>query len=143
MPHASGATPTRTIRSAAGTSRVTKVAAAVAALVTFVGLGACSSGPVEQTGAGTVVEITASDNVFEPETIEVKPGTQVVWTNEGRNNHDILPVAANGNWGVKLAEFGSDTVYSHTFTEPGTFEYYCTVHGTKTRGMIGKIVVTE
>jgi plastocyanin len=81
--------------------------------------------------------------VFKPETIEVKPGTKVVWTNEGRNNHDIVPVAANGNWGVALEEFGADAVYSHTFTEPGVYDYYCTVHGTKTRGMIGKVVVTE
>jgi plastocyanin len=32
--------------------------------------------------------------------------------------------------------------YSHVFTEPGEYPYYCTAHGTKTRGMIGKIVVT-
>ena len=50
---------------------------------------------------------------------------------------------ANGNWGVALEEFGADAVYSHTFTEPGAYDYYCTVHGTKTRGMIGKVVVTE
>ena len=119
------------------------IIAGVAAVLTIVGLGACTSGPVEQTGAGTVVEVAAVDNVFKPETIEVKPGTKVVWTNEGRNNHDIVPVAANGNWGVALEEFGADAVYSHTFTEPGAYDYYCTVHGTKTRGMIGKVVVTE
>ena len=107
------------------------IIAGVAAVLTIVGLGACTSGPVEQTGAGTVVEVVAVDNVFKPE------------TNEGRNNHDIGPVAANGNWGVALEEFGADAVYSHTFTEPGAYDYYCTVHGTKTRGMIGKVVVTE
>ena len=107
------------------------IIAGVAAVLTIVGLGACTSGPVEQTGAGTVVEVAAVDNVFKPE------------TNEGRNNHDIVPVAANGNWGVALEEFGADAVYSHTFTEPGAYDYYCTVHGTKTRGMIGKVVVTE
>ena len=33
--------------------------------------------------------------------------------------------------------------YSHVFDQPGTYAYFCTIHGTATAGMIGTIVVTE
>jgi plastocyanin len=112
------------------------VASLLAAALTVVGLAACSgsgSGQVEQTGLGKVVEIEAVDNVFKAETIEIEPGTEVRWVNKGRNAHDVTPTDADFEPGV---------TYSHVFTEPGEYPYYCTAHGTKTRGMIGKIVVT-
>ena len=116
------------------------VGAALAALVSIGALAACSSGPVAQTGAGTVVEVTAVDNTFRPETIEIEPGAEVVWTNRGRSKHDIVPTEG-GDWGVALDDFESGDTYSHVFTEPGEYPYYCTIHGTKTKGMVGKIVV--
>jgi plastocyanin len=122
------------------------VASLLAAALTVVGLAACSgsgSGQVEQTGLGKVVEIEAVDNVFKAETIEIEPGTEVRWVNKGRNAHDVTPTEADlGDWGIKLADFEPGVTYSHVFTEPGESPYYCTAHGTKTRGMIGKIVVT-
>jgi len=122
------------------------VAALVAAVVTVAALAACSgsgSGQVEQTGLGKVVEVEAVDNVFKPETIEIEPGTEVRWVNKGRNAHDVEPTEADlGDWGIALADFQPGVTYSHVFTEPGEYPYYCTAHGTRTRGMIGKIVVT-
>lgn len=120
------------------------VASLVAAALTVVGLAACSgSGQVEQTGLGKVVEVEAVDNVFRPETIEIEPGTEVRWVNKGRNDHDVTPTELElGDWGIKLADFEPGVTYSHVFTEPGEYPYYCTAHGTKTRGMIGKIVVS-
>ena len=116
----------------------------LAAVLTVAGLAACSgSSQVAQTGAGKVVEIEAVDNVFKPETIEIEPGTEVRWVNEGRNAHDVKPTEADlGDWGIALADFEPGVTYSHVFTEPGEYPYYCSAHGTKTRGMIGKIVVT-
>lgn len=118
--------------------------ALVAATLTVAGLVACSgTSPVEQTGAGTVVEIEAVDNVFRPETIEIEPGTEVRWVNGGRNAHDVKPTDTSlGDWGIELAGFEPGATYSHVFTEPGEYPYYCTAHGTRTRGMIGTIVVT-
>jgi plastocyanin len=115
--------------------------AALAALATVGGLACASgSGEVAQTGAGTVVTVDAVDNTFRPETIEVEPGTEVVWTNRGRSNHDVVPTEG-GSWGIALSEFTPGESYSHVFTEPGEYPYYCTVHGTKTRGMVGTVVV--
>lgn len=104
---------------------------------------ACGTSEVAQTGAGTVVTIESLDNVFRPEVIEIEPGTEVVWVNRGRNAHDVVPTGdgPDNDWGIALSEFTPGTSYSHVFTEPGEYPYYCSAHGTKTRGMIGTIVV--
>jgi plastocyanin len=89
---------------------------------------------------GARVDVSAIDNTFRPQTVEVAAGTMVVWTNGGRNEHDVI--AVDGTWGIALEEFPPDAVYGHVFTEPGEHPYYCTIHGTTTVGMVGTIVVT-
>ncbi len=119
--------------------------AALAALATVGGLacGASGGSEVAQTGAGTVVEVIAVDNTFKPEVIEIEPGTEVVWVNRGRNNHDVIPTNASEDkdWGIALGDFTPGESYSRVFTEPGEYPYYCTAHGTQTRGMVGTVVV--
>jgi plastocyanin len=72
----------------------------------------------------------------------VRPGTTVVWTNRGRNEHDVLPAEGDG-WGVEVEDFQPGDVYRHAFDEPGTYHYYCSIHGTTTEGMVGAVVVAE
>src|SRR5262249_13798471 len=38
-------------------------------------------------------------------------------------------------------DFGHDKTYSHTFTRPGHYPYYCILHGNPGKGMVGVIVV--
>jgi plastocyanin len=95
---------------------------------------------------GAVAEVDVRDNTFDAENIQVASGTRVVWTNNGRQDHDILPAEENGaggDWGVEPADFTPDAVYERTFDEPGTYRYYCSLHGTAEAGMTGAIVVTE
>lgn len=143
-PTAEPASATRPTLAATRRRRWAALAPVAAAVLTVAGLAACGgSGPVEQTGAGTVVEIEAVDNTFKPETIEIEPGTEVRWVNAGRNAHDVVPVSAElGDWGIALSDFEPGVTYSHVFTEPGEYPYYCSAHGTRTRGMIGTIIVT-
>jgi plastocyanin len=86
--------------------------------------------------------ITALDNSFRPENIEVAAGTEVVWTNKGRNEHNVLQVEGD-EWGVEVDDFQPGAVYAHTFDAAGVYRYYCSIHGTTDAGMIGTIVVTE
>jgi plastocyanin len=72
--------------------------------------------------------------------VRVVSGTQVVWTNRGRNDHDVQPVHRDA-FGVMPAAFVPGDSYSHVFATPGTYAYYCTLHGTKTKGMVGTVVV--
>ncbi len=86
--------------------------------------------------------VTALDNSFTPENIQVKAGTEVVWTNKGRNEHNALHVDGD-DWGVEVDDFQPGDVYSHSFDEPGVYRYYCSIHGTTDAGMIGTVVVTN
>lgn len=96
---------------------------------------------------GESVDVQALDNSFRPETIEIAAGTEVVFTNVGRNDHNVLPAdvapGEMGEWGVATEQFAPQAEYRHVFGRPGTYAYYCSIHGTPEVGMIGKIVVTD
>jgi plastocyanin len=100
--------------------------------------------PVEPTGVS--VTVTALDNTFRPDRIEVNVGDEVIWENGGRNEHNVLRVGgvdlAGNGWGVEVDEFQPGDVYAHVFTEPGEFRYYCSIHGNQDVGMVGTIIVT-
>jgi plastocyanin len=103
-----------------------------------------SSTPASAAGgsipAGETVTVQSIDNTFRPDRIEIAPGTEVVWVNRGRNEHDI---SSESGFGVTAADFQPGDEYRHVFTEPGEYPYHCTIHGTPTIGMIGTIVVTD
>lgn len=133
------------IRSEAPGRRRRPRAALVAALagVAALALGACGDDDeaAVELVEGVEVAVSAIDNTFRPETIEVAAGTEVVWTNDGRNDHNVLPVEGD-DWGVEVDGFAPGDEYRHRFTEPGTYPYYCSLHGTTTKGMVGTVVVT-
>jgi plastocyanin len=106
------------------------------------GSDAASSDAATQEVESGRVAVDAVDNAFRRAEITVAPGTEVVWTNKGRSEHDVMPVDG-GDWGVAPSAFGPDVTYSYRFTEPGTYAYYCTLHGTKTKGMIGTVTVPK
>jgi plastocyanin len=88
------------------------------------------------------VAVGAVDNSFRAETITVTAGSKVTWSNAGRNDHNIKPVDG-GDFGVDVADFEPGTTYSATFDTPGSYPYYCSLHGTKDRGMIGTVEVVQ
>ena len=90
---------------------------------------------------GVIVDVAALDNHFQPESIEVAVGTEVLWENRGRNEHNVLPADAGEVWGVEKTAFDPGATYGHVFTTPGTFAYYCSIHGTAKAGMTGTVVV--
>jgi plastocyanin len=94
-----------------------------------------------------VVHVQARDNALQEQDITVAAGTEVVWTNVGRNPHDIVPTEFEENpaaapWGVLEANFGPGATYAHVFDEPGVYAYMCTIHGIHGKGMAGTITVT-
>jgi plastocyanin len=105
-------------------------------------LAACGDDEPVELVEGVTVEVQAVDNSFRPEDVEVAAGTEVVWSNGGRTDHDIEMVDGD-DFGVERDDFTPGDEYSFRFTEPGTYEYYCTLHGTETAGMICSVEVTE
>ena len=86
----------------------------------------------ETTAAGeSAVKI---DNfTFSPATLTVSAGTTVRWT-----NHDDIPhnvVSEDKSFKSKVMD--TDENFSYTFTKPGTYSYFCSIHPK----MTGKVVV--
>ena len=97
----------------------------------------------EDLTGSTSVEVDAVDNNFKPAYIEIKAGTTVTFTNQGRNQHNVLPVDEGAFEPIDVEEFEPGTSQSITFDDPGDYPYYCSLHGTKTKGMVGAVRVVE
>ena len=95
---------------------------------------------VEPTGV--VVPVIALDNSFRPEVVEIAVGDEVLWENRGINDHDVLYVDGD-DWGIEVEGFAPGAAYARVFTEPGRYDYYCSIHGNETVGMTGTIIVTD
>jgi len=66
--------------------------------------------------------VSIKDFAFNPETLTVKAGTTVIWTNNDSAAHDI-----------KIADITSPMMatgetFEYKFDSPGTYEYSCGVH---------------
>jgi plastocyanin len=93
--------------------------------------GARSVAANDQPSAANAVKI---DNfVFGPQVITVPAGTTVTWT----NSDDIPHTAVSTDGVFKSKVMDTDEKFSYTFTKPGTYPYYCTIHPR----MTGKVVV--
>ena len=91
-----------------------------------------------------VVEVEAADNTFgDNAAIRVQPGTEVKWTNVGRNVHDVIPLEPAKQFGVGPQAFTPGDQHEFTFVEPGVYEYFCDIHGSKDTGMVGTVVVGD
>ena len=106
------------------------------------GASASSDTITTETAAptGVVVPVVALDNSFRPQALEVHVGDAVEWENRGNNEHNVLSIEGD-DWGVQVTEFQPGDVYTHVFTEPGEYAYYCSIHGSEQAGMVGTITV--
>ncbi|MBA4189188.1 MAG: hypothetical protein C0467_14415 [Planctomycetaceae bacterium] len=67
------------------------------------------------------VKIRLSDNSANPATLTIQPGTTVRWSNDGKNSRMVSSV--KGDW--KSDELAPGQEFTATFTQTGTFEYFC------------------
>jgi plastocyanin len=85
------------------------------------------------------VELAISDDAFAPKTVTVPVGATVVWSRSGTHPHTVTADDNAYDSGVLRA----GQTFEHTFTEPGTFAYYCDFHGGPGGvGMSGTVSVT-
>lgn len=117
--------------------------AATTLLVAGLGLTACGGGGDDvELVEGVRENVDAVDNSFQPEELTVQAGTEIVFTNRGRNDHNVIPADPDEDWTIDVADFKPGTEAEPiAFDEPGTYDYYCSIHGTATAGMIGSITV--
>ena len=107
-----------------------------------------SSKPTTPAKPGAAVAIPLLS--FMPDTVNVKVGQTVTWT----NGNDIKHVLVEGTYqvdkgtGLRTSEKDDGVfsltvnrkgdVVSHTYDKAGTFTYFCTIH----KGMNGTVVVS-
>jgi plastocyanin len=61
---------------------------------------------------------------FTPSTITVPAGTEVRWTNRDDIPHTVV---ADDN-SFKSKALDTDQEFAFTFTKPGTYKYFCSLH---------------
>jgi plastocyanin len=90
-----------------------------------------------QTDAGPSVSV--QDFQFNPVNAQVPAGATVTWTFDGASAHTVTADDASFDSGT-MNQGGTFTM---TFDTPGTYAYYCAIHGAAGGvGMAGTIVVS-
>jgi amicyanin len=92
-----------------------------------------SQKPAAGSSAAGGAEVKIDNFTFTPETITVPAGTQVTWTNHDDIPHNIV----SEDKSIKSKVLDTDEKFSFTFTSPGTYSYFCSIHPK----MKGKVVV--
>jgi plastocyanin len=127
-------------------------------LIALVALAGCDDHQqqaVVVTSAAATVQVGPNDTLaFVPQTIDIAVGGTVEWTWQSGTHtvtsgtpgspdgkfcslpESVSPSTANCT-GIAYASTAPHT-YAHTFITPGTYPYYCTVHGA---AMTGTVVV--
>src|SRR5215472_95541 len=96
--------------------------------------GAASGKEVAAGSSATAgAEVKIDNFTFTPETITIPAGTQVTWTNRDDIPHNVV----SEDKSIKSKALDTDEKFSFTFTKPGTYSYFCSMHPK----MKGKVVV--
>ena len=116
--------------------------------------GGCASTPAAEEAPQDAASTSATivDFAFDPADVEIEAGETVIWTNEddiahtvtsGRAKKQGVPGVSENRDAAPDGEFDSGTMelddtFEFTFTESGTFSYFCAIHA----GMSGRVVVS-
>ena len=124
-----------------------KMAAVLTVLVTTAVLVNIYSAYAQQETKASIVSgaPTMGDKAFSPNPIQTKVGDTIIWT-----NNDSVPHTVTSGTGPNDPNMGKDfdvgistpispgSTFSHKFTTPGKFPYFCQIHPT----MVGNVIVS-
>jgi plastocyanin len=83
---------------------------------------------------GDAAAVLKIDNyAFMPKSVTVKAGTTVTWTNQDDETHTVTSTTKE----FKSKPLSAGDKFTFTFTTPGTYKYFCSLHPF----MTGTIVV--
>jgi len=113
-------------------------------------LGLSAIGRSARAG-GATAKVSMNDALkFTPATLTVHPGDEVVWHNDSQLVHTVTAdpalaaTASSTHLPAGAKPFNSGNLepggtFSHVFTTPGTYKYFCIPH--EAAGMTGEVVV--
>lgn len=118
-------------------------------------IGHEGEGAAEKPAAGTehkpataaALGVDVADNDFKPQEITVEVGEKVLWTQTGISPHSVT--ADDGSFDShgdcsgpnQSACMQEGDTFETAFDKPGTYGYYCKIHGGPGTGMAGTVVV--
>jgi plastocyanin len=88
----------------------------------------------KEAAAPASVEIRIDNFAFAPAEITITSGTTVNWMNRDDIPHTVV---SEDKTTFKSKALDTDDTFSYTFSKPGTYSYFCSVHPK----MTGKVVV--
>jgi plastocyanin len=114
--------------------RPAAIAAFVVSALALVGAGTGTASATQNVDIGPGL-------AFTPSTVTVLPGESVVWTFQAAF-HSTTSNATSGPefWDSGIGDVAGQT-FTHTFTTPGTYPYYCKVHSSPTGNMMNGVVI--
>jgi plastocyanin len=80
-----------------------------------------------------VTAVKIDNFVFSPNPVTVPVGSTIRWTNQDDIPHNVV----SDDKSFKSKALDTDETFTYTFTKPGTYTYFCSIHPK----MTGKIVV--
>jgi len=83
----------------------------------------------------SVSEVKIDNFSFSPATLTIAPGTTVTWTNRDDIPHTVVSTDDPKTFKSKVLD--TDDKFSFTFSKPGSYSYFCSIHPK----MTGKVVV--
>ena len=110
---------------------------AVSVLAIFVaatGFLGKAPGREEATSSAATAQIKIDNFAFSPTELKVSAGTTIEWINRDDIPHTVV---SDDKTTFKSKALDTDDKFSYTFTKPGTYSYFCSVHP----NMTGKIIV--
>ncbi|THD62702.1 plastocyanin/azurin family copper-binding protein [Phenylobacterium sp.] len=116
-------------------SKTLKAGAAALALGLATLTGAGVSFPaLAQAPAAASAAVKIDNFVFGPQALTVTVGTTVTWINQDDIPHTVV---ADDRHTFKSRVLDTDERFSFTFTKPGEYGYFCSLHP----HMTGKVIV--
>jgi plastocyanin len=89
-----------------------------------------ASAPVQ---SGTV-QIAYHNIAIDPDTVKVKVGSTIKWTNQDPVEHNVTSEGGPAKFASK--NFGENGTYELKVTKPGAIHYECTIHPASMNGTI-------
>jgi len=78
-------------------------------------------------------QVKIDNFVFSPNPLTVAVGSTIRWTNQDDIPHNVV----SDDKSFKSKALDTDETFTYTFTKPGTYTYFCSIHPK----MTGQIVV--
>jgi plastocyanin len=111
------------------------VSVAALIVVAILGIAALGAWSTSLAAAPQTVEVKIDNFSFGPAALTIPAGTTVTWTNRDDIPHTVVSTDEPKLFKSKVLD--TDEKFSFTFTKPGTYAYFCSIHPK----MTGKVIV--